>query len=118
MRPGRGQRITAAWAVRGQPCPAMGAELPVRVDLAAAIAALADQVAKLFLELQEGGFLSALLGRWLLWLFVHGVPSVLLSSISPKLPGSDLCGTRREGPGACTGLEPNSSDAGTREAVP
>jgi hypothetical protein len=82
----------------------MGAELPVRVDLAAAIAALVDQVAKLLLELQECGLLPARLGLGLLWLFVHGVPSVLLSSISPKLPGSDLCGTRREGTCACTRL--------------
>src|SRR4029453_7860552 len=37
MRTGRGQRVAAAWAVRGQPCPAVGAELPVRFDLAAAI---------------------------------------------------------------------------------
>ena len=77
MRPGRGQRMAAAWAVCGQPYPAMGAELPVRVDLAAAIAALVDQVAKLFLELQECGLLPALLRRWLLWLCVHGVPSVV-----------------------------------------
>jgi hypothetical protein len=54
----------------------MGAELPVRFDLAAAIAALVDKVAKLLLEFQECGFLSALLGLWLLLLFVHGVPSV------------------------------------------
>jgi hypothetical protein len=76
MRPGRGQRMATAWAVRGQPCPAMGTELPVRVDLAAAIAALVDQVAKLFLELQECGLLSARLGLGLLERFVHGVPSV------------------------------------------
>ena len=76
MRPGRGQRVAAAGAVRRQPYPAMGAELPVRFDLAAAIAALVDQVAKLLPEFQECGFLSALLGLWLLLLFVHGVPSV------------------------------------------
>jgi hypothetical protein len=76
MRTGRGQRVAAAWAVRGQPCPAMGAELPVRFDLAAAIAALVDKLAKLFLELQECGLLPALLRRWLWLLFVHGVPSV------------------------------------------
>jgi hypothetical protein len=75
MRTGWGQRVAAAGAVRRQPYPAMGAELPVRVDLAAAIAALVDQVAKFFLELQECGYLPALLRRWLL-LFVHSVPSV------------------------------------------
>jgi hypothetical protein len=51
MRTGRGQGVAAAWAVRGQPYPAMGAELPVCFDLAAAIAALVDKLAKLFLEL-------------------------------------------------------------------
>ena len=76
MRTGRGQRVAAAWAVRGQPYPTMGAELPVRVELAAARAALVDEVAKLFLELQEYGLLPALLSGWLWLLFVHGVPSV------------------------------------------
>ena len=76
MRTGRGQRVAAAWAVRGQPYPAMGAELPVRFELAAALAALVDEVAKLFLELQECGLLPALLRRWLWLLFVHGVPSI------------------------------------------
>jgi hypothetical protein len=76
MRTGRGQRIAAAWAVRGQPYPTMGAELPVRFELAAALAALVDELAKLFLELQECGLLPALLRRWLWLLFVHGVPSI------------------------------------------
>jgi hypothetical protein len=76
MRTGRGQRVAAAWAVRGQPCPAVGAELPVRCDLAAAIEALLDELVKLLLELQECGLLPALLGLLLLLLFVHSVPSV------------------------------------------
>jgi hypothetical protein len=80
MRPGRGQRVATAGAVRGQPYPAMGAELPVRFDLATAIAALVDKLAKLFLELQECGLLPALLGRWLWVLCVHGVPSIFLRS--------------------------------------
>src|SRR4051794_12833012 len=75
MRTGRGQRVAAAWAVRGQPCPAVGAELPVRGDLAAAIAALVDELVKLLLELQECGLPPALLGLLLLLLVVHGVPS-------------------------------------------
>ena len=53
MRTGRWQRVAAAWAVRGQPCPAVGAELPVRFDLAAAIEALLDELVKLLMELQE-----------------------------------------------------------------
>jgi hypothetical protein len=76
MRTERGQRVAAAWAVRGQPYPAVGAELPVRGDLVAAIAALLEELVELLLELQEGGLLPALLRRLLLLLFVHGVPSV------------------------------------------
>jgi hypothetical protein len=76
MRTGRGQRVAAAWAVCGQPCPAVGTELPVRFDLAAAIAALVDKLAKLLLALQKCGLLPALLGLWLLVRFVRGVPSV------------------------------------------
>ena len=76
MRTGRGQRVAAAWAVRGQPCPAVGTELPMRGDLAAAIVALLDKLVKRLLELQEGGLLPALLRLSLVLLFVHGVPSV------------------------------------------
>ena len=69
--PPSGQRAAA------EPYPAMGAELPVRFDLAAAIAALLEELVKLFLELPECGLLPARLGLWLfLLLFVHGVPSV------------------------------------------
>jgi hypothetical protein len=50
MRTGRGQRVAAAWAVRGQPYPAVGAELPMRCDLAAAIAALLDKMMRLLLD--------------------------------------------------------------------
>ena len=78
MRTGRGQRVAAAWAVRGQPCPAVGAELPVRFDLAAAIEALLHELVKLLLELQECEFLLVLLGLLLLFLFVHGLPSICL----------------------------------------
>jgi hypothetical protein len=81
MRTGRWQRVAAAWAVRGQPCPAVGAELPMRCDLAAAIAALLDKMMKLFLELQECGLPPALLGLWLVFLVVHGGPS--LSQCTP-----------------------------------
>ena len=76
MRPERGQRVIAARAVRGQPYPAVGTELPVRADLAAALAALVDQVVKLFVELQECGLLPALRGLCVLLLCIHGVPSV------------------------------------------
>jgi hypothetical protein len=47
------QRIAAAWAVRGQPYPAVGAELPVRFDLALAITALLHELVKLLMELQD-----------------------------------------------------------------
>src|SRR2546425_7547643 len=76
MRTERGQRVAAAWAVRGQPYPAVGAELPVAFDLTAAITALLHEVVKLLMELQECGLPPALLGRWLVVLVVHGVPSV------------------------------------------
>ena len=76
MRPERGQRVAAAWAVRGQPYPAVGAELPVAFDLTAAITALLHELVKLLLELQERGLPPALLGWWLVVLVVHGVPSV------------------------------------------
>jgi hypothetical protein len=54
----------------------MGAELPVRFDLVAAIAALVDEVVELLLELQECGLRPALLGLWLVLLFVHCIPFV------------------------------------------
>jgi hypothetical protein len=76
MRTGRGQRAAAAWTVRGQPYPAVGAELPVRFDLAAAIEALLHELVKFLLELQDGGLLPAFLGLLLLFLVVHCVPSV------------------------------------------
>jgi len=44
MRTERGQRVAAAWAVRGQPYPAVGAELPVSFDLTAAITALLHEL--------------------------------------------------------------------------
>ena len=76
MRTERGQRVAAAWAVRGQSYPAVGAELPVTFDLTAAITALLHELVKLLMELQECGLPPALLGWWLVLLFVHGVPSV------------------------------------------
>jgi hypothetical protein len=48
----------------------------MRFDLAAAIEALLDEVVKLLLELQECGLPPALLGLWLVLLFVHGIPFV------------------------------------------
>ena len=81
MRTGRWQRVAAAWAVRGQPYPAVGAELPVAFDLTAAITALLHQLVKLLLELQECGLPPALLGLWLVFLVVHGGPS--LSQCTP-----------------------------------
>ena len=76
MCTGRGQRVAAAGAVRGQPCSAVGAELPMRFDLAAAIETLVDEVVKLLLELQECGLPPALLGLWLVLLFIHCIPFV------------------------------------------
>ena len=53
MRTGRRQRIAAARAVRGQPYPAVGTDLPVRCDLALALLALLDELVKLLMELQD-----------------------------------------------------------------
>ena len=76
MRTERWQRVAAARAVRGQPCPAVGAELPVRFNLAAAIEALLAELVKLLMELQECRLYLPLLGLLLVLLVVHGVPSV------------------------------------------
>ena len=53
MRTGWQQRIAATWAVRRQPDPAVGTDLPVRFDLALALVALVDKLVKLLLEFQE-----------------------------------------------------------------
>jgi hypothetical protein len=52
--------------------PQWGAELPMRVDLEAAIAALLEKLVKLLLELQECGLRAALLALVLVVLSVHG----------------------------------------------
>ena len=54
MCTGRWQRVITAWTVRGQAYPAVGAELPVRFNLAAAIAAFLEKLVKLLLELEHG----------------------------------------------------------------
>jgi hypothetical protein len=53
MRTGRRERVAAAWAVRHQPAPAVGADLPMRCNLALALVALLDELVKLLMELQE-----------------------------------------------------------------
>src|SRR5688500_12995 len=75
MGTGRWQRVITAWTVRGQPYPAVGAELPMRFNLAAAIAAFLEKLVKLLLELEHGGLYPALL-RLLLFLVGHCAPSV------------------------------------------
>ena len=76
MRPERWQRVAAAWAVRGQPYPAVGAELPVRFNLAAAIAAFLEELVKFLLALPDGGLHLALFRLLTLLLVVHGLPPV------------------------------------------
>ncbi len=73
MRTGRRQRIAAARAVRRQPYPAVGTDLPVRFDLTLALVALLDELVKLLLELQECGCQPDLLGLLMVFLVVHGV---------------------------------------------
>ena len=53
MRTGRRQRIAAARAVRGQPDPAVGTDLPVRFELALARLTLVDELVKFLMELQD-----------------------------------------------------------------
>ena len=53
MRTGWRQRIAATWAVRRQPDPAVGTDLPVRFDLALALLALLEELVKFLMELQE-----------------------------------------------------------------
>ena len=53
LRAARWERGTAAGAVRRQPCPAVGADLPVQGDFALALVALVDELVKRLLELQE-----------------------------------------------------------------
>src|SRR5262245_39886805 len=74
MRSGRWQCIAATWAMRSQPCAAVSTELPVRFDLALAIATLLDELVKLFTELQEPGFNLALLCLLTLLLVIHCRP--------------------------------------------
>ena len=69
------QWIITAWAVCSQTYPAVGTELPVRFNLAAAIAAFLEELMKLLLELEHGGLYLALLGL-LLFLVGHFAPSV------------------------------------------
>ena len=76
MRAGRWQRVTAAWAVRRQPYPAVGTELPVWFDLAAAFETLLEELVQFFMELEECGLRSALLGLLTLLLVVHYGPFV------------------------------------------
>ena len=54
----------------------MGAELPVRFDLALAIVTLLDELMKLFTDLQECGFNLALLCLLTLLLVIHNLPSL------------------------------------------
>ena len=79
-RAGRRERVAAAWAVRYQSAPAVGADLPMRFDLALALVALLDELVKLLMKLQEGGLL-------LLFLVVHCLPP---ASHRPHLGNSGL----------------------------
>jgi hypothetical protein len=76
MGTGRWQGVITAWAVRGQAYPAVGAELPMRFNVAAAIAAFLEELVKCRLALEHGGLYAALLGL-LLFLADHCAPSVL-----------------------------------------
>jgi hypothetical protein len=74
MRADRWERIAAAGAVRRQSFSAVGADLPVRCDLALALVALVGELMKFLLELPDGGLHLALRRLLTLLLVVHGLP--------------------------------------------
>jgi hypothetical protein len=74
MSPGRWQWGTTAWAVRRQPCPAMGTELPVRFEFAAAFETFFEELVPFRMQLQQCGLFLVLLGLLRLFLVVHYVP--------------------------------------------
>ena len=74
MSPGRWQRGATARAVRRQPYPAMGTELPVRFEFATAFETLFEELVPFRMQLQQCGLFLVLLGRLRLFLVVHGVP--------------------------------------------
>ena len=76
MRTGRWQRVAATWAVRRQPYPAVGTDLPVRFDFTSAIATFLEELVKFCLELEECGLHPALLGLLTVLLVVHCGPFV------------------------------------------
>jgi hypothetical protein len=55
MGTGRWQGVITAWAVRGQAYAAVGAELPMRFNFAAAIAAFLEELVKGLLALEHKG---------------------------------------------------------------
>jgi hypothetical protein len=73
MSPSRWQWGTTAWAVRRQPCPAMGTELPVRFKFAAAFETFFEELVPFRMQLQQCGFFLGLLGLLRLFLVVHCV---------------------------------------------
>ena len=56
MRTSWWQRVITAWAVRGQPYSTVGAELPVRFNLAATITTFLEELVKFLLALKHEGF--------------------------------------------------------------
>jgi hypothetical protein len=68
------ERIAAAGAVRRQSFSAVGADLPVRFDLALALLALLEELMKFLLALQDGGLHLALLRLLPLFFVVHCQP--------------------------------------------
>jgi hypothetical protein len=74
MSPSRWQWGTTAWAVRRQPCPAMGTELPVRFEFAAAFETFFEELVPFRMQLQQCGLFLVLPGLLRLFLVVHYVP--------------------------------------------
>lgn len=84
MSPSRWQWGTTAWAVRRQPCPAMGTELPVRFKLAAAFETFFEELVPFRMQLQQYGLFLVLLGLLRLFLVVHYVPFLVRISTANR----------------------------------
>jgi hypothetical protein len=113
VSPGRGQWGITAWAVRRQPRPAMGTELPVRFKFAAAFETFFEELVPFRMQLQQCGLFLGLLGLLRLFLVVHGVPFLIristanCSSVLVELTGRPDPRTR---PGTrCPRVPPHAS---------
>jgi hypothetical protein len=74
LSPSRWQWGATAWAVRRQPYSAMGTELPVRFEFAAAFETFCEELVPFRMQLQQCGLFLVLLGLLRLFLVAHCLP--------------------------------------------